>query len=127
MSGNMEQEGAIRALAALAQGTRLETFRLLVKSEPEGLPAGELARTVGVPQNTMSAHLAVLARADLISGQRHSRSIVYRANLRAFEDLTLFMIEDCCGGTNRLSYPLPRAPRRNPAQERTVVVHVDRA
>src|ERR1700740_2616363 len=102
----MEQESAILALAALAQSTRLDTFRLLVKSLPEGVPAGELARTIGVPQNTMSAHLAVLSRAGLIAGERQSRSIIYRANLNTFQDLTLFMVQKCCGGSPELCAPL---------------------
>jgi ArsR family transcriptional regulator len=104
-SGIMEQESAILALAALAQNTRLDTFRLLVKNEPGGLPAGELARAAGIPQNTMSAHLAVLSRAGLIIGERRSRSIVYRANLRTFEELTRFMVQDCCGGSSQLNFP----------------------
>jgi ArsR family transcriptional regulator len=94
----MESEQAILALAALAQSTRLAVFRLLVKHEPEGLAAGDIARAVAVPQNTMSAHLALLARAGLVMGERKSRSIIYRANLVAFQDLTSFMVEDCCGG-----------------------------
>ena len=102
----MEQESAILALGALAQSTRLDTFRLLVKSEPDGVPAGELARTIGVPQNTMSAHLAILARAGLIIGERQSRSIIYRANLKTFQNLTLFMVQDCCGGSAELCAPL---------------------
>jgi ArsR family transcriptional regulator, arsenate/arsenite/antimonite-responsive transcriptional repressor len=115
ISRYMEKESAILALAALAQNTRLDTFRLLVKSEPEGVPAGELARTIGVPQNTMSAHLAILSRAGLIIGERQSRSIIYRANLKAFQDLTLFMVQDCCGGRAELCAPLleslqPRCP-----------------
>ena len=64
----MDNMDAIAALAALAQTTRLDTFRLLVEREPEGVPAGELARLVAVPQNTMSAHLAILARAGLVIG-----------------------------------------------------------
>lgn len=80
----MENETAITALAALAQTTRLEIFRLLVKHEPNGLPTGELARVLDVPQNTMSAHLATLSRARLIKGERQSRSIIYRADLDAF-------------------------------------------
>jgi ArsR family transcriptional regulator, arsenate/arsenite/antimonite-responsive transcriptional repressor len=102
----MEQEDAIRALGALAQDTRLDTFRLLVKSEPEGVPAGELARSLGVPQNTLSAHLAILARAGLVVGERQSRSIIYRANLETFRALTLFMIQDCCRGNDQLCAPL---------------------
>jgi ArsR family transcriptional regulator, arsenate/arsenite/antimonite-responsive transcriptional repressor len=94
----MDNIEAIAALAALAQTTRLDTFRLLVKREPEGVPAGELARLMTVPQNTMSAHLAILARAGLIIGERHSRSIIYRADLARFRKIVLFLLKDCCGG-----------------------------
>lgn len=102
----MESSSAITALAALAQPTRLEAFRLLVKSEPHGIPAGELARVLDVPQNTMSAHLATLARAGMIRSERQSRSIIYRADLESFRSLTLFLIKDCCGGNAELCAPL---------------------
>lgn len=102
----MEQDLAISALSALAQGTRLETFRLLVRHEPNGLPAGELARLIGIPQNTMSAHLAALSRAGLIEGERHSRSIIYRAKLDQLQALTLFLLKDCCGGNADLCAPI---------------------
>src|SRR5580704_8452456 len=103
----MEQEQAILAFAALAQSTRLDVFRLLVKHEPDGLPAGEIAKACAVPQNTMSAHLAILARARLVMSERKSRSIIYRANLATFQDLTSFMVEDCCGGSAELCAPAP--------------------
>lgn len=102
----MESNEAIAALAALAQSTRLETFRLLVKHEPGGVPAGELARLMDVPQNTMSAHLATLSRAGLITSERQSRSILYRANLNGLRDLMLFLLKDCCGGNAELCAPL---------------------
>jgi ArsR family transcriptional regulator, arsenate/arsenite/antimonite-responsive transcriptional repressor len=102
----MESEQAILALAALAQSTRLGVFKLLVKHEPDGLAAGEIARAIAVPQNTMSAHLAILARAGLVMSERKSRSIIYRANLPAFQDLTSFMVEDCCGGRAELCVPV---------------------
>jgi ArsR family transcriptional regulator len=101
----MESEQAILALAALAQSTRMGVFKLLVKYEPEGLAAGDIAKLLEVPQNTMSAHLAVLARADLVMSERKSRSIIYRANLAAFQRLTSFMVEDCCGGRADLCAP----------------------
>ena len=97
---------AIAALSALAQPTRLETFRLLVRCEPDGLPAGDVARFVAVPQNTMSAHLGVLARAGLVRGERRSRSIVYRADLDRFRALMTFLLTDCCGGRPDLCAPL---------------------
>ncbi|MDF2118155.1 metalloregulator ArsR/SmtB family transcription factor [Roseiarcaceae bacterium H3SJ34-1] len=102
----MENIEVIAALAALAQPTRLETFRLLVKHEPHGVPAGELARLIEVPQNTMSTHLAILARTGLIVGERHSRSIIYRADLARFRAMTLYLIKDCCGGRPELCAPL---------------------
>src|SRR5665213_3610014 len=91
----MEQKAAIEAMAALAQITRLEAFRLLVKYEPDGLAAGELARLLAVPPNTLSSHLAIMARANLVSSQRRSRSIVYRANLPAFHPVVLFLFHRC--------------------------------
>ena len=102
----MESEQAILALAALAQSTRMSVFKSLVKYEPEGLAAGDIARLLAVPQNTMSAHLAVLARAELVMSERKSRSIIYRANLTAFQRLTSFMVEDCCGGRADLCAPV---------------------
>ena len=102
----METTEAIAAFSAVSQATRLEVFRLLVKHEPDGVAAGELARAVAVPQNTLSAHLAILSRAGLVIGQRNSRSIIYRANLASFRELTLFMVRDCCGGSPELCAPL---------------------
>ena len=102
----MESEQAILALAALAQSTRMSVFKLLVKYEPEGLAAGDIARMIAVPQNTMSAHLAILARAGLVTSERKSRSIIYRANLAALQALTSFMVEDCCGGRADLCAPV---------------------
>ena len=102
----MESEKAILALAALAQSTRMGVFKLLVRYEPDGLAAGDIARMLAVPQNTMSAHLAILARAGLVTSERKSRSIIYRANLAAFQTLTSFMVEDCCGGRADLCAPV---------------------
>lgn len=102
----MESLLAIDALAALAQPTRLDAFRLIMKHEPDGLPAGEVARLLDVPQNTMSSHLAVLARAGLISSERHSRSIIYRAEIDRVRELASFLVTDCCGGRPELCAPL---------------------
>jgi ArsR family transcriptional regulator, arsenate/arsenite/antimonite-responsive transcriptional repressor len=102
----MDTQRAISALAALAQCTRLDTFRLLVRHEPHGLPAGEVARELAVPHNTMSAHLAILSRAGLVSAERQSRSIIYRADLGTLREMTLFLIKDCCQGRPELCAPL---------------------
>ncbi len=102
----MKEISALAALAALSQATRLQTFRLLVSREPEGVPAGELARVIGVPQNTMSAHLSILANAGLVSGERQSRSIIYRADLALFREVILFLLKDCCAGRSDVCAPV---------------------
>jgi ArsR family transcriptional regulator len=102
----MDNIEIIAALSALAQATRLDTFRLLVSREPDGVAAGELARLVAIPQNTMSTHLAILARAGLVRGERQSRSIIYRADLQRFREVALFLLKDCCGGRPDICAPL---------------------
>jgi DNA-binding transcriptional ArsR family regulator len=102
----MESEQIILALAALAQPTRLDAFRLLVKHEPDGRPAGEIASALAVPHNTMSAHLSVLARAGLVRSRRASRSIIYRADLTMLQQITLFLLRDCCGGKPEICAPI---------------------
>ena len=102
----MDNEDIIQALGALAQTTRLAAFRLLVRHEPEGLAAGDLARALGVPHNTFSAHVALLVRAKLVTGERQSRSIIYRANIAGFRNLALTLVQDCCGGRPELCSPL---------------------
>ncbi len=102
----MENESAIAALAALAQTTRLEAFRLLVRHEPEGLPAGDIARHLAVPQNTMSAHLTALGHARLVRSRRQGRSVIYHAEIDTLRTLTLFLVKDCCGGRAELCAPL---------------------
>ncbi|MCK0208515.1 metalloregulator ArsR/SmtB family transcription factor [Starkeya koreensis] len=102
----MDSEQAILAFAALAQSTRLDVFRLLVEQEPHGLPAGEVARRLAVPHNTMSTHLAVLARTGLIASERQSRAIIYRANLPEVGELARFLLQNCCGGRPEVCAPL---------------------
>lgn len=98
----MESYSAIEVFAALSQPTRLEAFRLIVRHEPDGLPAGEIARLLDVPQNTMSTHLAVLHRAGLIASERRSRSIIYRAEIDRVREIASFLVNDCCGGRPEL-------------------------
>jgi ArsR family transcriptional regulator, arsenate/arsenite/antimonite-responsive transcriptional repressor len=94
----MSPPHALSALAALGQPTRLEIFRLLMRREPDGLPAGVIAETIGCPHNTLSTHLSILARSGLVRGTRDGRSIVYRANVDGMRNLIGFLVTDCCEG-----------------------------
>lgn len=110
---------AVDTFAALSQATRLETFRLLVRHEPDGLPAGEIARLLEVPHNTLSTHLGVLSRAGLVVSRRHSRSVIYRASLTRMQETLSFLVHDCCAGHPELCEPLLRElqPCRPTAEE----------
>lgn len=104
----MESELAVRRLSALAQEARLAVFRLLVKAGPAGLAAGEIARKLGVPANTMSAQLLVLSNAGLVGARREGRSIIYAVAFDAVRDLLVFLTRDCCGGRAEMCAPLAR-------------------
>ncbi len=96
----------VKALGALAQESRLRAFRLLVRSGPEGLAAGEIARRLDVPHNTLSSHLAILSNAGLVVSHRESRSIIYQVNFAGTRELLAFLMEDCCQGQPELCAPL---------------------
>jgi DNA-binding transcriptional ArsR family regulator len=95
----------VKALGALAQESRLNAFRLLVQSGPDGLAAGEIARRLEIPHNTLSSHLAILSNAGLLTSRRESRSIIYRIDFDGTRNLLSFLMEDCCQGQPELCSP----------------------
>jgi ArsR family transcriptional regulator, arsenate/arsenite/antimonite-responsive transcriptional repressor len=101
----MKKASVIEALSALAQETRLDIFRLLVEKGPEGLPAGEIGERLGQPSPTLSFHLSQLRFAGLIESRRESRSIIYKANYKAMNELLGYLTENCCGGRPELCAP----------------------
>ena len=102
----METTLAVSALAALAHEGRLTTFRELVQAGPEGLPAGEVGRRMGVAPSTMSASLAVLAHAGLVTSRRDGRSIIYAAAYDRMAALLGYLVQDCCNGRPEVCAPL---------------------
>jgi DNA-binding transcriptional ArsR family regulator len=102
----MDKTSVTKALSGLAQPTRLEVFRLLIAAEPDGVQAGEIARRVGVPHNTMSTHLTILANCGLVSSERKSRSIIYRPDLVRLREIILYLLKDCCAGKAEICAPL---------------------
>ncbi|WP_069336959.1 ArsR/SmtB family transcription factor [Sphingobium yanoikuyae] len=94
----MQNESALQAFAALGQSSRLDVFRLLIKHEPQGLIAGEVAKATGLPASTLSTHLAVLERSGLVFSARDGRTITYRVDIDQVRSLVLYLVADCCGG-----------------------------
>jgi len=96
---------AVLRLAALAQDSRLEVFRHLVRSG-EPVAAGEISERLCIPASTLSSHLNVLANAGLVTRERQSRSILYAASFEAMQDLIAFLLEDCCQGRAEVCSPI---------------------
>jgi DNA-binding transcriptional ArsR family regulator len=89
---------ALAALSSLSQEHRLKLFRCLVRVGRDGMAAGALAETLGIPNSSLSFHLAHLNRAGLIEQRREGRSLIYTANYAAMNALVGFLTENCCGG-----------------------------
>lgn len=96
----MRAHTAIEALGALAQEHRLALFRLLVQAGDKGMAAGAIADSLGVPNSSLSFHLAQLKNAGLILQERQHRSLIYRANYPAMNALVGYLMENCCAGSD---------------------------
>lgn len=94
----METIAAVDALHVLAQPTRLEIFRLLVRRGHDGACAGELAKSLGVPAATLSFHLTALRRAGLVDCRPAGRERIYQARLADMHALVDYLTENCCEG-----------------------------
>src|SRR5215217_5913373 len=94
----MEKTDAVAALAALAQDNRLDVFRLLVQAGPEGLSAGQVAVSLGLPPNTLTFHFDRLRGAGLVTVRREGRSMIYAARFGTMNAVIAFLTENCCAG-----------------------------
>ena len=102
----MDKSACISALGALAHETRLDVFRSLVKAGQSGLLPGEISQDLGVLQNTLSTHLAILHRAGLVTSRREGRTIRYMADMDGMRSCLGYLMEDCCGGQPELCRPI---------------------
>ncbi len=107
----MEKSRAVAALAALAQESRLEVFRLLVQAGPEGMPAGRVAAALHLPPNTLTFHFDRLRAAGLVTVRRQSRSMIYAARFEAMNVLLAYLTENCCRGANTCAPPVCAPPK----------------
>lgn len=94
----MEKTDAIAALGALAQGTRLDIFRLLVQAGTEGMPAGHIGEQLSLPSATLAFHLKELKLAGLVTFRRNGRSLIYTAVYPVMNALIAYLTENCCQG-----------------------------
>jgi DNA-binding transcriptional ArsR family regulator len=111
----MDIDAAIAALGALAQEHRLALFRLLVQAGDEGMSAGAIAGKLGIPNSSLSFHLAQLREAGLITQERQHRSLIYRADYAATNGLVAYLTENCCAGADcsAPASPVPQAKRKS--------------
>lgn len=94
----MENKIAVIALSALAQESRLTVFRTLVQAGPNGMAAGKISETTGIPPSSLSFHLKEMSFAGIVSSRQESRYIIYSANFKVMNELLAFLTENCCAG-----------------------------
>lgn len=102
----MKKQDALAALAALAQDNRLDAYRLLVQSGPDGMPAGQVADALGLPPNTLTFHFDRLREAELITVRREGRSMIYSARFDVMNALLGYLTENCCQGRAEQCRPM---------------------
>lgn len=95
---NMETKSVVKALAALAQESRLAVFRILVQAGPAGLAAGKIGEATGVAPSSLSFHLKELTNAGLIDSRQDGRFMIYTAQYPAMNALIGYLTENCCEG-----------------------------
>ena len=108
----MERQSAVDALSALAHDSRLAIFRLLVPAGPDGLPAGEIGKRLGIAANALSFHLTRLRYAGLISVRRNGQQMIYAACYGEMQRLVGFLTENCC--RNSIDGCTPECPQTKP-------------
>lgn len=96
---DMEEQLVVLALSGLAHPLRLKVFRALVVSGPRGLTPGVMQEGLGVPGTTLSFHLKEMANAGLVTVERSSRHIIYRAAFEHFDGVLKYLTENCCEGS----------------------------
>ncbi len=94
----MKNTDAVSAFLALGQESRLNIFRLIVQKGDVGLTPTQIIEKLGIPNATLSFHLKELAQANLLLVERHSRNLIYRPNAVLVQDLSAFLLDNCCGG-----------------------------
>jgi ArsR family transcriptional regulator, arsenate/arsenite/antimonite-responsive transcriptional repressor len=109
----MEKTDAVAALAALAQDSRLDVFRLLVQTGPEGMPAGEIATALKLAPNTLTFHFDRLRGAGLVTVRRDGRSMIYAARFESMNALLAYLTENCCQGAPEACAPMACKPTRS--------------
>ncbi|HTC02912.1 MAG TPA: helix-turn-helix transcriptional regulator [Xanthobacteraceae bacterium] len=101
----MKKPDAVAALAALAQDSRLDVFRLLVEAGPQGLPAGGVAGALKLAPNTLTFHFDRLRAAGLVTVRREGRSMIYAARYDTMNALLAYLTENCCQGAQEACAP----------------------
>lgn len=94
----MNKQSATLVFESLASGVRLDVYRLLIKTGPQGMVAGEIATVLEIPPTNMSFHLKALTHAQLVTVVQEGRYQRYRANMALMHDLIAYLTAECCAG-----------------------------
>ncbi len=113
----METPDVVEALSALSQESRLQIYRLLVETGPEGMQAGQIATALDLPPNTLTFHFDRLRRAALVTVRRDGRSMIYAARFDTMNDLLAYLTKNCCGGETQKCTPKSARPHKKSSRK----------
>jgi len=94
----MKNTDAISAFLALGQESRLNIFRLIIQRGDVGLTPAQIIEKLCIRNARLSFHLIELVLANLLLVERQSRNLIYRPNADLVQDLSEFLLDNCCGG-----------------------------
>jgi len=114
----MEKQAVLAALTALAQETRLDVFRLLVRAGPEGAASGTIGKALGIPSATLAFHLKELKSAGLVRCERRGRSRIYSPDAAAMREVLAFLTANCCEGVGSAARGVRRRAAGSPKGRR---------
>jgi DNA-binding transcriptional ArsR family regulator len=117
----MEKTDAIAALAALAQDNRLDTYRLLVETGPEGMAAGQVAAVLDLPPNTLTFHFDRLRVAGLVTVRREGRSMIYAARYDTMNAVIAYLTKNCCAGAAEKCAPVCKPTKKSASRKKETV------
>jgi len=103
----MNREAALALFDTLSSGLRLDIYRLLMRTGPQGLVAGEIASVLEMPASNASFHLKAMTHSGLVLVQQEGRFQRYRANMQVMQALVNFLTDECCSGQSALCAPMP--------------------
>jgi ArsR family transcriptional regulator len=104
-NGLIDETRACNAFSALGHPVRLQLYRLLIRANPKGARVSDIGAHLGINGATLTHHLSTLVQAGLVTQQRTGREIINRADMGTMQQISDFMVAQCCAGLEGTDQP----------------------